>query len=369
MIPDVILRPDRRTPHGIGASLAALDDRLLVGAAWRDYAYQEDPATDPPCACVYLRDAQTWTLAQSLTAAELRGSEGFGRAVALSPTFADVSAPGHEGGDGPTQGYRWTGRQYERARGFAPPSEGTYTGSYEEYGFALASDDRIVIVGAMIAGPDQAGEVYVFDRATGKRVATLAHPPDIGSFGSAVALAGRTVVVGASAHGLIAKRAGSVFVYDVDTWTLTCRLDGTTLGEGFGAAVSIDGSRIAVGVPGENESAPGRVDVFELRAGACTKLTSIAGGSSFGAAVALRGNRLVVGERRYTAPAGPTWTGRVGLFRLASSGAATHEHWVIPPQAEDRLWFGGSVAIASDYVAASASALRDAASFVGIVWW
>jgi hypothetical protein len=71
------------------------------------------------------------------------------------------------------------------------------------------------------------------------------------------------------------------------------------VGDGFGAAVAIDGEFVLIGAPGRAGSA-GAVSVFRLLGGAWTEVATVQGsevlpGERFGSALALDANRLLVG--------------------------------------------------------------------------
>jgi FG-GAP repeat protein len=112
---------------------------------------------------------------------------------------------------------------------------------------------------------------------------------------------------------------GAVYVFQrhENTWSEEARLVGGGAGFGsrFGSAVALDGDRLAVGAPGEGEET-GAVYVFRRDARGWREETRLLPEeglrrSSYGRAVALRGDTLAVG----------TGSGRrVDLFRRRASG-------------------------------------------------
>jgi hypothetical protein len=93
--------------------------------------------------------------------------------------------------------------------------------------------------------------------------------------------------------------------------------EGVRSGEGFGASLSLDGDRVAVGAPGHG---PGAVFIFERRGtgfGQVAKLTAPEEGDNqgFAASVALRGNTLLVG-----APGRDSLAGVVYAFQRDAQG-------------------------------------------------
>lgn len=191
-------------------------------------------------------------------------------------------------------------------------------------------------------------------------------------FGTAIALDGDTLVVGApfedsaavgpggSQADNSAHDAGAVFVYSrsggaVAGWTLEAYLKAHNAGAGdrFGSALALDGDRLIVGAPGEDSSAAGALGngqgvgfdnicgeagaayVFERTNGQWTQTAYLKGpspriGDAFGSAVALAGVRAAVGmpgEDSDGAGVGadPSSTGAhesgaVSTFRLGPAG-------------------------------------------------
>jgi hypothetical protein len=128
----------------------------------------------------------------------------------------------------------------------------------------------------------------------------------LSSNGNAVALSGDVLVVGAPcANG----RAGAAYVYrrTNTTWMFEAKLAPAALASGdqFGAAVAIDGDRIAIGAPYDDttRAGSGAVYVFERTAipiapwSEVAKLKASNAGTddSFGLAVGIAGDTIVVG--------------------------------------------------------------------------
>ncbi|HJQ84727.1 MAG TPA: hypothetical protein VKA21_11650, partial [Candidatus Binatia bacterium] len=204
--------------------------------------------------------------------------------------------------------------------------EGQPGGDGDQFGFAVATTDTIIVVGApraTSAGPSgpvaDAGVVYVFD-ATGALVATLLNPSAAPGdrFGFALAAEGNRIVVGAPGDDQEADDGGIAYVYDGDAaagmLSLTTSLVNPNAGpaDQFGAAVAIDGQRVVVGAPfdGATVESGGAAYVFDAIPQAPRRLEkpSPATGDLFGAAVAAANGITLVG-----APSADT-TGAVYVF-------------------------------------------------------
>src|SRR5439155_932521 len=92
------------------------------------------------------------------------------------------------------------------------------------FGAAVAFAGARVVIGAPSAagGGVEAGAVYVFDRASGNLLVTIQNPtPDPGDeFGSAVAIVGENVLVGAQLDDAGALDTGAAYLFDGGTGAL-----------------------------------------------------------------------------------------------------------------------------------------------------
>src|SRR5439155_9053664 len=131
------------------------------------------------------------------------------------------------------------------------------------FGAAVALAGPRVVIGAPSAagGASEAGAAYVFDRASGNLLATIQNPtPDRGDqFGSAVAIAGENVLVGAQLDDTGALDTGAAYLFDGGTGALLQTFPNPAQGafDHFGFAVAAGPSSLLVGAPG-----PSRVYVF-----------------------------------------------------------------------------------------------------------
>jgi hypothetical protein len=217
-------------------------------------------------------------------------------------------------------------------------------------------------------GTGRAGTAFLYDLASGSPdvpVATLTHPsPAAGDeFGFAVALAGTRAVVGAPRDDLPLSDQGSAHVYELGGGI---PVPGPTLdhaspsdGDEFGSAVALSGRHVVVGAPyaPTGESRAGSASVYDLAGGAPILSATLinpntpAAEAAFGASVAVAGARVVVG-----APAsdlGGVDAGAVFVFSLAGGTAALVAAvyaWFPMPSAR----FGHSVAASGTLTAIGA---------------
>ncbi|MEZ4445154.1 MAG: hypothetical protein R3B72_39135 [Polyangiaceae bacterium] len=296
-------------------------DRLVVGA-WRE------GLDDRGAAYVFARVAGVWSLEQRLEASDAATGDHFGFRVAIEADTVVVGAPERSVGAlaaGGAYVFAWGGSQWvETDRLEAPTPQ-----AQARFGFGVSlSQDRVAIgaPGALLGPGVDAGIVHLFEAGGGgwARKQSL-EPPHL------------------------------------------------TAGDGFGSAVALDGSRLVVGAPGEDSAAvgvdgdpmgDGRADsgaayLFEATSGdfelrSYLKASNPGISDKFGRAVALHGDDVMVGafaEGSFDAGVGGDGeddsgfeVGAAYAFRLGASGwqalAFLKAH---NPDSGD--WFGRSVAV------------------------
>lgn len=250
---------------------------------------------------VFVAAGTSWRHRRRLTAFDREQGDSFGRAVAVSGDTIAVGAE-HDVVDGTAAAgsvyvYVRDGERWVLERKLVAPHPRTEA----HFGHNLALQNDTLVVGTW--GTDI---VYVFER-TGAwwdvPQVILAQPHQAGNFGHSVALDGETLVVGAE------WRAGcggaSVFNRIDSEWTFEHDLAAGDLrsDDQFGSAVAVEGDTIAVGAcladhPTNQDG--GAVYLFTRLGdgwGEQQKLVPCDDrqGQRFGWSVALSGDRLVVG--------------------------------------------------------------------------
>ena len=293
-----IAAPDEGAQQ-FGFAVALAGDRALVGA----------PGPTAPTAILYRRDGGSWSTAASFPgpAGSLAGAD-----VDLTDRWAVVAAPGassvavHDLG-APDAALVTTLRSSTGAPVF---------------GTDVAVDGDRVIVGS--GGRAAAAEVFVTDAAGRWR------PEGVlggGQGATSVALAGDLAAVGSPG-------AVTVFQREAGAWREVQRLtDDTDLS--FGADVALDGTTLAMGVPGAGEvRLAHRVGGRWIEEAALTS----PGATGLGTAVAVDGD-LVVGGAPGSLP-----SGSVVVFRR-SAGEWRELGILRGPEGADAPAFGSAVAL------------------------
>jgi len=293
-------------------------------------------------AYVFRREGTQWVQEAHLLAGDGQAYDGFGYAVAIHGDYLAVAALLEDEAAedaGAVYVFRRDGTTWIEMAKLVPPN-----GDEEDYfGYSLAINNTRVVVGVRYdddGGPD-AGAAWVFRRADNgtpedptddtwqpERKLRAADADQYDEFGSAVALAGTQIAVGAYRDEDPIALAGSVYIFELTgaNWTQTQKLhasDPTAYAE-FGRSVALTNDYLLVGAPLDSEAGyrAGAAYVFAREGSAWTqrlKLSAadVAPEDQFGNAVAINGNHLLVGAWRHTTTA--PLAGAAYLFRPAGA--------------------------------------------------
>lgn len=299
------------------------------------------------------------------------------RALALCVALAGAAVP-LSGSN--AQGLPWT---YLGARDAAEPATPPPQGVGTRFGDSVDADGGWIAVGAPFRDLQlgqvtlaDVGAVYLYRRAadgavpaTANQVIRSAALESGARFGSAVAIDGTTLMVGAPGHG--PNTEGRVEFWRLDpkagTWAFVNAFDGgVSQTERLGQAVALDGLRAAAGAPGHQPNtalaASGRVQLFTRNAAgepfaAAQSLLppSPVLSGAFGTAlaildqpaIAVSPDRLVVGE-----PGGGAGSPPKGLVWIyePSGGNFAFSRLIAPGAGETGFYFGIAVATSSGRV-------------------
>ena len=314
-----------------GFSVAISGDTAVVGAAYvnlyRGSAY------------VFVRNGAMWSQQQQLTAVDGAVLDEFGWSVAISGDTVSVGAPFHDVGANVDQGSAyvfvrsgviWSQQQQLTAVDGA---------ALDEFGFSLAISGDTIAAGApyddVAINADQ-GSAYVFVRSAAvwdlQAHVAAADGAAGDRFGSAVAISGDTIAVGAP-YDYVGANSGQgsahVFVRSGGTWSQQQQLtaSGGAASDRFGNSVAISGDTVVVGAPDDDVGAninQGAAYLF-LRSGATwsqqQQLTATDGLAvdNFGWSVAISGDTVAVGAPSHDVGASAD-QGSAYVLRIAKPG-------------------------------------------------
>ena len=326
----------------IGATGANVGEEV-VGAA---YVFTQN---EPPF----------WNQHTKLVAADRKGGDQLGFAVAIGENEVIAGAPRHNAG-GLSSGAAYIFEQRENASWVESTklSDGE-TASEDQFGISVSISGNFAISGAQqdddIA--PNAGAAYIFERSSSlwlQRTKLIANDAKAGDlFGNSVAMDDKTVLVGAPGVDEAGPEAGAayVFVQVADEWIQQARLIGNDIGifDRFGSAVAVHENTAVVGAHGKDEvgTDSGAVYVFVRNGASWTqqaKLThqGAVPGDLFGFAVSVYGDNILVGAHQSDV-AGPD-TGAAYLF-TRNGGTWIQDLLLIPNDVSVGDEFGYSVSL------------------------
>jgi hypothetical protein len=282
---------DGELPDQFGHAVALDGDTLLVGA-FRDDAFRGS-------AYVFVWDGATWTEQAKLVAPDGLAEDYFGYSVAIDGDTAALGAYLRGSAKGAVymfvrSGTTWSHQATLEAADVTAP---------DGFGVAVALEDDTVVATAYW-DDSRAGSAYVFTRTgtTWTERARLVASDRVGgdNFGSAVALSGGTVAIGAAGDD---SRTGATYVFTGSggAWTQQAKItaaDGVS-SDAFGHTASLEGDTLAIGAPGD-DAARGSTYIVTRTSGSWTQQAKITASNGvandyFGSALSLDGDSLAVG--------------------------------------------------------------------------
>ncbi len=345
-----------------GSSVNISGDRLLVGATEDDHSGLENPGS----VYVFERSLGAWSEVTRLIASDPSQNADFGASVTLDGDRLTIG------------GSRNSAYIFEEALGVWSETLRLSAGdpaASERFGSSVAISGDWILVGDPLnnnVGGEDSGATYAFQR-TGNTWTEITKLGGIGSasedaFGNAVAISGRTLVVGSLRDDhTVGANVGSVYVFfnAGNGWQLQAKLTASDgqVGDFFGNAVAIEGDRLVVGASSDDHSGMNRVGsayIFERSAGIWTEVAKLISGGPgdgerFGTSVALSGDTVIAGAPRHNVSIpGGFEAGKVAVFVRSPDGMWDEEASLIADNFEisDRL--GTAVAISGDLVVAGA---------------
>jgi T5SS/PEP-CTERM-associated repeat protein len=280
-----------------GSRIAISGDTLVVGTGFEDSNAtgvngdgSDNTATNSGAAYVFVRNGTNWIQQAYLKASNTEAQDEFGSAVAVSGdtivvgAFSEASGATGINGNQADNSVRGAGAAYVFVRSGTNWSQQAYlkasiAGVINSFGISVAVSGDTIVVGAnRFADSSFVGAAYVFVRSgtiwTQQALLRASNPGTNDGFGgSAVAISGDTIVVGAvsedsNATGVngdqynnSATQSGAayVFVRNGTNWTQQAYLKANNTGANdlFGGSVDISGDTVVAGAMDEYSNATG----------------------------------------------------------------------------------------------------------------
>ena len=346
--------------ESFGYSVVVSGDTAVVGAQW-----DNDNGPQSGSAYVFRQQRTSWAETLKLVPSDGGGGNRFGNAVAVDGDIAMIGAFAHlhdpDSGSGSVYVFQHNGSSWIQRQELLA-SDGALG---DHFGESVSITGDVAVIGANRVDDNGAnsGAAYIFRFDSKSQIwveeqKLLASDGAAGDFfGTAVALAGDIVIIGANGDDDKGAVSGSAYVFRYDslrrTWVEEQKLlasDGAKFDE-FGVSVSISGDTVLIGA---RLNGNGSAYIFGYDPGAPAgsqwvqeqKLVgSEPGGTDqFGWAVAIDGDTAVIGAWSWSSfPGGPS-IGQAYVFRY--NGSRWVEQQQLSP--EPNPWtnfFGASVAI------------------------
>jgi hypothetical protein len=292
-----------------GTSVAVSGDTVVVSSPFEDSEaagvggdQDNNSLYNPGAAYVFTRSGTTWTQEAYLKASNPGFQDQFGKSVALSGDTVVIGAANEDsdatgiGGNQTSDSAFDSGAAYVFTRSGTTWTQQAYlkasnTGLYDQFGSSVAVSENTIVIGAMNedsnatgVGGDQAnnsadecGAAYVFTRSGGvwsqQAYLKASNAEAYDKFGFAVAVSGKTIVVGAlsddsDATGIdgaegnnnaVESGAAYVFISNGTTWSQQAFLKASNAesADYFGLAVAVSEELVVVGADGESGGATG----------------------------------------------------------------------------------------------------------------
>lgn len=237
-----------RAADSYASQVAISGNTVIVGDVGHDAL--------PGYADVYVRTGTAWHWRQRLAAAPAKRYSSFGTAIAMTSTMAVIGAAFDKENRGAAYVFTRSGsRWHERARLIQP-----HAALGNNFGDAVAVSGTTVVVGAFGVNDGQ-GRVFVYGpkgRGWVLRARLAAPNPAQGAaFGAAVAVSGRRIVVGEPTQVVNICGTAWEFAWSGTAWRTRARVINPHCSaiDEFGSAIALAGTTALIGAPGKNNNA------------------------------------------------------------------------------------------------------------------
>ncbi len=381
-----IIPTDSGAGDQFGWSVSVSGDRLLIGAD-----HDADNGFQSGSAYVFELDALGAMTETKITPSDGAQSDNFGHSVAVDGDRLLVGA-----WDDDDNGYRSGGAYLFEADGASGWTETKFIAGdgavSDRFGWSVDIGGDRVLISAPWDDDDgnDSGSAYLYTvgclpaslplvsgvTAPGGLSKLTANDGAAGdALGWSVAVDGERILMGAPQDDERGNNRGSAYLLEPDCgggWTQTKLLanDGVA-DDRFGSAVAINGDRIVIGAPGDGDNgfASGSAYLFERdAAGAWVQTEKFlasdgANTDNFGSSVDLDGHRIIVGAQWANLP-NARYSGSAYLFQQNAAGLWVETKFTASDAAE-RDGFGRSVAVDGERILIGAFGDQDAGRGTG----
>ena len=375
-----LIAPDARALDELGWAVAIAGNTAVVGARNADPDLGGGPLANAGAAYIFVRSGSSWILEARLTAKDAKAGDTFGVSAAIDGETVVIGATGSDGENAADAGaayvftragIQWT----QKAKLIAADAA-----KEDNFGVSVGIDGNTIVVGADGEDPGgyllEGGAAYVFIQRAGEwsqKAKLMATDPELGDyFGTAVAISGNRIVVGATEANPFGKRGpGKAYLYEGSGnswWPLAkLTLDDGRSGDYFGKAVALFGQTLVIGAPfADPDLGNGRITnagavyVYSPHGGRWEQRAKLTAADAaifdqFGESVAVDDDRILIGADG-AQQAGYSGAGAAYLFE-GGDALWTQQTRITGDFVYDDDSFGQAVALSGDYLLVGANGM------------
>jgi LPXTG-site transpeptidase (sortase) family protein len=254
-----LIASDTGVADAFGWSLALSGDTAVIGAPRVDLRAGSTLLKNAGAAYIFQHNESGWIQQAKLVAKDADEQDAFGTSVAISGNTVVVGAVGKDLDDLTDVGAAYVFIRNGLTWSQQARLVGSDFGEDDYFGVSVGIDGNSIVVGADgydLGGVPDTGAAYAFIRRGGSwypRGKLLPADPSIGAaFGTSLSVSGYRVAIGATeGSSLLTSGKGSVYLFSRNgsNWVQDEKLeanDGRS-GDFFGSAVAISGDKVAVG--------------------------------------------------------------------------------------------------------------------------
>lgn len=354
------------TQDRFGRTIAQSDKYIVVGSPEDDYF------NDNRAGSVYLFDAPTGELLHELISPDIGQFFAFGASVAVIDDIVIVASLGSsEGPSGSITKYdALTGKMIDR---LVPMN----TNSNDRYGFRARITGNILAISAHTDDNEQGaacGAVYLYHLNTFEEISVLIPKDgqDFYLFGYAIDLSEDYLVVGTFDDDHSDPGTGFVYVYEAQSLELIHKITppDRQSGDEFGTALAISGDTLVVGARRADTIAEdsGKVYVYDIPSGDMLGIltpSDLKEGDVFGYSVDMNDMYIVVGARSSSDASDNREFGMLYMYDRATLEQTTR---LRARHRANREWLGENVLILGERVISGAPLNSDRGQYAGAVY-
>ncbi|MCB0411810.1 MAG: FG-GAP repeat protein [Bdellovibrionales bacterium] len=345
-----------KSQDNLGESVAISGNYAAAAAVGDD-----DGAADSGAVHVYQKSSGNWTFQQKLKPSQQNASDKAGP-VALDGSVLVVGSPITDASSGIATVFEWSGSQWSEVATLSPGGRLSSTQKDLFGAAVAVQGDWIAVGSYQytMGSTFGAGSVSLFAKSGGSwnfvQEINSPSPKNFEQFGFALAFDGDRLVVGAPANDTNGLGPGAVysFRYVNGQWSAEANIDGSKADGGgssavFGSALALDGDNLIVGAYKAKGAAnnSGAAYYYAFSGGQWQYKQKIShpgsGGDEFARNVSLSGGRLVASAQMQSSDR-MARSGSVYYFKL-EGGKFNLSFRILARDRAERDYFGSSVAV------------------------